>query len=95
MSSQVRPVETVVTVCDLCGEVIPASTGSTDRGSLIAGYIAHDVTPVTKRAWLRWPDLDRQTELRRKTVDYDFHGRCITDLVEANLHRREVVDDAT
>lgn len=92
MSDQQRPVETTVTICDLCGEILPEHAGD-EKGSLTRGWIAHPVNiPKTKRAWLHWPPGNRERlgwEERQKPENkprhYDFHADCILQLVEANL----------
>lgn len=90
MASEIRPVPTTVVVCDICGEPIPEDTDPTERGSLLAGYIARPVTPRTRWAWLDWPSNATGVTRRRAAKAgreylpqrrYDFHGECITRLV--------------
>lgn len=92
MSQHMRPVSTLVTLCDLCGKEIPEPREAFMSGSVTAGYIAHPVTPQTKRAWLTWPPVNapwftsKHPELAEiKTRRYDFHAECIVSLVETNL----------
>ena len=97
MSTETRDIPKSVTVCDLCDEIIPKSESSLDVGSLISGYLAHPVTPKTKWAYLIWPPSNRpgrgrswqeaQAE-REASRHYDFHGRCITALVERAVSER-------
>jgi len=93
MSEAILSKPTRATVCDLCGKEIEKHEHSTEVGSLTHGYIAHSVTSKTKYAWLRWPSpewfrkadwKDKQKPENRER-QYDFHGQCIVDLVEANL----------
>lgn len=89
MSEQRRPKATRMTICDLCDGEIPEGKPD-ETGSLTTGYIAHPVTPKTKRAWLAWPPGGRKREGRWNATDlkerrYDFHAECILRLVEANL----------
>lgn len=94
MTYATRPVETHVTVCDLCNEIIPKDD-SNDRGSLTTGYIAHKVEiPKTSWVYLLWPPAgwsrlkshQEREQPEWKSRQYDFHGHCILDLVEANLY---------
>lgn len=93
MADVVRPQPTLVTVCDLCGEVIPEAS-SEERGSLMWGYGSNHVTRRTKYVWFKWPSSDwrrkHSVEERMKPENqqrnYDFHAECILKLVEANLY---------
>jgi len=95
MSEQIRPVQTRVEVCDLCGEILPKGEPG-ERGSLTAGFIAHRVTPSTKRAWLHWPPAGRERRMswedkrkpENRTRTYDFHADCILKLVEGAVTTR-------
>lgn len=87
-----RPVPTLVMLCDLCGQEMPEVEEAFMSGSITSGYIAHPVTPRTKRAWLAWPPADapwftnRHPELAEtETRRWDFHAECIVSLVESNL----------
>jgi len=104
MSNQQRPVPTTVTVCDLCGEVLPGKNDYEydETGSVTRGHNGVPVeTPRVKRAFLQWPPAWRQYYPRRhrytdeemKPKRYDFHAECILNLVEANLHTEDLEDE--
>lgn len=91
MSTATRPVPQHVTVCDLCGEVIPDGDAS-ERGSLTHGFIAHSVhsgvSGKTKHAWLIWPRRKRLGSAVEE-VHYDFHADCIGRLVRDAVNARK------
>lgn len=92
MTRETRAVATRVLVCDLCNEQIPEGEPG-ETGSITAGWIAHPVTPTTKRVWLLWPPGGRRRRMdwqesrkpENRHRQYDFHADCILRLIEANL----------
>lgn len=86
MSEQKVAKETLVTVCDLCGEEIPSSIrGSLDYGSLISGYLMPSAESWMRKLILQWPPRNLWKKYGHESKRYDFHGKCITELVESHI----------
>jgi hypothetical protein len=96
MTEALRPKEIMMTICDLCGEVIP-EVPTEERGSLTFGYNGRKVTRSTKHVWFGWPSahwrrnhtVEERMRPENQTRSYDFHTECILKLVEANLYAHE------
>jgi len=96
MTEALRPKEIMMTICDLCGEVIPESRPE-ERGSLSWGDNGPKVTRRTRHVWFSWPSSNwRRTHTVEERMrpenhyrTYDFHTECILKLVEANLYAHE------
>jgi hypothetical protein len=101
MSIENRDVPKLVTICDLCNDIIPKGEHPMDTASLSHGYIAHKVTERTKRVWFHWPDLNRpgfsrtreqEREARAKRVEWDFHAECVYEALKAAIDGRQPSD---
>lgn len=93
------PKPTRITICDICGGELPERGKRDDPdmfGTIVGGY-GHKATVETKVMRLHWPsskwrDKASQEERRKpenRYRDYDFHGECILNLVEAAIGLRK------
>lgn len=101
MSSQMRPQQTLMTVCDLCDEPI-TSENHARNASLVHGYGSFDGAagkPKAKAWYLLWNPRNwpggraprwEESRLPENTYrHYDFHTECILKLVETAIAFRE------
>jgi len=98
MTYTTRPKPTSMVVCDLCDEEIdPEADGSQGRANLMTRVspIAQ-VTESTHHGILSWgrrrisPEADPMP-----SASYDFHGRCIAELIEREIAIREELAPTT
>ena len=101
MSSQMRPRETLMTVCDLCDEPITTDNHAR-KASLVHGY--GGVATPEERARVGWwyllwhprdwpggraPRWEEGRWPENTYRHYDFHTECILKLVETAIAHRE------
>lgn len=93
MSYKTRPKPTGMLVCDLCDEEIDKQAdGEWSRGNIICNVSPMaQVTNRTKHALLCWPRSRTRRDEERPAADYDFHGKCIADLVDETIKARAAV----
>jgi len=100
-----RVVEDTITICDICGEkivVLDAKDTNYDPDNIgtIAGKSeARNIFPIantqTKRMRFFWPTSrtvkdHNYSEIKRiRQEEYDFHGECLMNLVDAAIALRK------
>lgn len=100
MSQQKRPVQTLLTICDLCEQEINEQQ-TARRSSLVHGYGGHPERAKATAWYLLW-DPRNWPGLREPTYEqvrddqerwgyrhYDFHTECLLKTVEAAIAARK------
>lgn len=91
MSTVTRSKPTSMLVCDLCDEeILRDADGSAGRANLMTNVSpVGRVTERTPWALLCWGRRRLNSERDPiPTASYDFHGKCIADLVEREIKTR-------
>lgn len=98
MSNVRVPKPTTVTICDICGKELPERDSynvDKEAYSTIGRNQMGKTTTQTKHAKFRWPTTREHDKLpsgekwkKENNVEYDFHGECLMNLVEAAVELR-------
>jgi len=100
LSSGKAKVEVAVTLCDICGEVIPDNLKNDEKGRLLADSWSSTAKATDKKITFRWPTWRKFEEFPpeeryvqgNQPKEYDFHGECLMRVIqEASEARRSSV----
>lgn len=99
MSATMVPKPTRITICDICGAEISDYRKSNDPDAYgsIMGANGKKATTETKVMRMRWPssewfrkaDYGERSKPANRQREYDFHGECLLNLVEAAIDLRK------
>ena len=93
MTTQTRPKPTSMIVCDICDDEIERDAdGSDGRANLMTRVSPIvQVADTTRHGILSWGRrrIDPQDD-PMPSVHYDFHGRCIAELIQREIDARKV-----